>query len=68
MEHAETVARLQGQLAATQEKAKKAEEEAARLRAVMEQTQDLLSSQATQLQAKVITVHSTRARGADMSW
>lgn len=66
VEHAETVARLQGQLAATQEKAKKADEEVARLRAVVEQMQDLLSSQATQLQAKVNAVLSTRARRADL--
>lgn len=58
VEHAETIARLQGQLAATQEKAKKAHDEAARLRAVLEQMQDLLSSQATQLQAKVRAVFS----------
>ncbi len=62
VEHAETVARLQGQLAATQEKVKKADEEAVRLRECVEQMQDLLSSQATQLQAKVKAVLSTRAQ------
>ncbi|CAL8464396.1 g3931 [Coccomyxa elongata] len=62
VEHAETVARLQGQLAATQEKAKKADDEAARLMVVLEQMQDLLASQATQLQAKVKQLEGKNAQ------
>lgn len=53
VEHAEAVARLQGQLASTQEKAKKADEEAAHLRAAIKQMQDDLYSATAQLQTKV---------------
>lgn len=54
MEHAESVARLQGQLAFSQEKAKNADEDAARLRAAVKTLQDDLYSQTALLTTKVI--------------
>lgn len=55
-EHAQAMARLQGQLAAAQDRAKKTDEEAARLRAAVKQLQDELSSQTALLHSQV-TLH-----------
>jgi hypothetical protein len=66
VEHAESVARLQGQLATVQEKFKKADEEAARLRAAIGHLQGDLYSQTAQLATKV-TPHLPSAFASGLS-